>query len=329
MDNKIKRLIELVQKLAESKLDEAIAYMQEKVEEDNEEKPLPNCLRCKSPARRNGHSPSGLQRYICPACGKSFSERTNTAMKHSPYGEAIWKQAIRDTIEGVSLEKTAHSLSMAHSSAFNMRHKILMSMEAAEKRAATVIDGVCELDDTYVLENFKGSKLPDGYWRQARSHGGKAQKSGISNEYLSISTGVERQGKSYARTVTRATPGKEDVIAAFDGHIGKNALILCDGAASYNALASHYACTVINVPKDGKGFSNIDTANNFHSFIKLRYQKYGGLATKYLNRYNALFSLCFRGEADLPDVIYNMLMTNDPSAHRSVCDVKSADILII
>ena len=106
-----------------------------------------------------------------------------------------------------------------HSTAFNMRHKILLALEAEEQRQPTVLDGVCELDDTYVLENLKGSKIPEDYGRKARKHGAVAQKPGVSNEYVSISTGVQRDGGAYCRTVTRATPGKNDIASVFDGHI--------------------------------------------------------------------------------------------------------------
>jgi len=328
MENKIAKLIELVKKLPENCLDDTIGYIEEKIEETAEEKPVPACPHCKSEAARKFGRVGKRQRYHCRNCGKTFTETTNTVMAHSQCGEAAWKQAIRDTVAGVSLDRTAESLELAHSTAFNMRHKILLALEAEEARKPTVLSGVCELDDTYVLENYKGKKLPKDFWREARKHGAVAQKRGISNEYVCVSTGVQRDGAAYSRTVTRATPGKNDVKAVFEGRIGKESLILCDGAKSYNALGESCGCSVMHVGGN-KGFAHVNTANNFHSFIKDRYNKYRGVATKYLNRYNALFSNAFRDNNDLVDRIYAMLCSNDIPRHHSVHDVKTANLLRI
>ena len=329
MDNKLAKLIELAHKLPENCLDETIGYMEEKIAENTEQKPVPPCPHCGGLAKRNGHK-DGQQRYMCKACGKAFGDTTNTAVSYSHYGEAVWKQVIRDTLEGVSLDDTTGALLLSHSTAFNMRHKILLALEAEEQRQPTVLDGVCELDDTYVLENLKGSKIPEDYGRKARKHGAVAQKPGVSNEYVSISTGVQRDGGAYCRTVTRATPGKNDIASVFDGHIGEAALVLSDGATSYNVLGENFGCDVVHVTDENKsGFFHTNTANGLHSFIKERYIHYRGVATKYLNRYNALFSKMFRNGEDLADWIYNILCFNEIPNHRSVNDVRTLGLLNI
>jgi len=284
---------------------------------------------CGGKAKRNGRK-DGQQRYRCNACGKAFGDTTNAAVSYSHYGEAVWKQVIRDTVEGYSMDDSAKALMLSHATVFHMRHKILLALEAEEARQPTVLDGVCEMDDTYVLENLKGRKLPEDCGRKARKHGAVAQKRGISNEYLIISTGVQRDGAAYCHTVTRATPGKEDISAAFDGHIGDAALVLCDGATSYNVLGDNFGCDVVNINEENKsGFFHINTSNGLHSFIKNRYNQYRGVATKYLNRYNALFAKLFRSDEDLTDSIYKMLCSNDVKRFHSVHDVKSLGLLII
>jgi transposase-like protein len=329
MESKLSKLIGLVQKLPEACLDEVIDYMEEKVEESAEDKPTPPCPHCGESAKLNGKK-DGRQRYKCNTCGKTLGETTNTAKNYSHSGEAVWKQVIRDTIAGIPIDETADSLLLSHSTVFNMRHKILLALECEEIHQPTVLDGVCELDDTYVLESFKGTKLPEDYWRKPRKHGAVAQKRGVSNEYISISTGVQRDGEAYAQTVTRATPGKEDVAAAFKGHIGEAVLIMCDGAASYNALGETCGSAVMNVTDENRGgFTHINTVNGFHSFIKDRYNECRGVATKYLNRYNALFSKVFRGGSDLADRIYSILRKNDIQRFHTVNDVKTLGLLEI
>ena len=318
MENKLSKLIKLVQNLPEACLDEAIKNIEEIIENNTKEKSAPPCPHCRSDAKRNGHK-DGVQRFKCKSCGKTFGETTNTTMYNSQCGEAAWKQVIQDTVDGVPLDVTADCLELSHSTVFNMRHKILLALEAEETRNPTMLDGVCELDDTYVLESQKGTKIPEGYWRGPRKHGAVAQKRGVSNEYVCISAGVQRDGEAYSQTVTRSIPGKRDIAAAFDGHIGDAALIMCDGAESYDALGEKHGCTVMKVTEENRGgFTHINTVNGFHSFIKDRYKDYRGVATKYLNRYNALFSKAYRGNIDLADNIYKILCSNDANRFFSV-----------
>jgi transposase-like protein len=333
MENKLTRLIELVQRLPVNCQDAAIEYLTKKIEESDENEPVPSCPHCRSGSVTKFGRVHDEQRYRCKECGKTFMRTTNTVMSQSHYGEAVWKQVICDTLAGAPLDQTVASVSISHETAFHMRHKILLSLETEEERTPTVLDGVCELDETYVLESRKGSALPEDFWRKARKHGATAQKRGLSNEYISICTGVERDGKAFSKAVTRSEASKEEILEVFEGHIGGEALILCDGAASYDVLGEKCECSVKNVyeetgvSKGGKGFYNINTVNNFHSFIKERYTHYRGVATKYLNRYNVLFAKVFRGGKDLVDEVYNTLCTNDVNHWHSVDDVKSLRLL--
>jgi transposase-like protein len=334
MNSKITELIDLVQKLPEDCLDEAIESITKIIAEKASVKPIPPCPHCKSTLVTRFGRKNGKQRYRCNSCRMTFLETTKTALSQSHYGESVWKQAIRDTLSGESMDNTAVALGMTHQTAFHMRHKILRALECVETQVPTVLDGVCELDDTYVLESMKGTKVQDDYWRPARLHGAKAQKRGISNEYVSICTGVERDGKVIAKTVNRATPSKEDISDVFGERIQKTALVLCDGAKGYGVLTHACECEVSNVKKPGDGqevnsFYNINTANGLHSFIKNRYTDYRGVATKYLNRYNTLFSKAFRSRGDVVDEIYNMLISTDMNLYNSIKSVKTANLLDI
>ena len=333
MDNKLAKLLDLVRKIPEDCLDDTIDYVTKIIEEANEEKEGSSCPHCKSAnTKRFGHIGS-RQRFRCKDCGKTFSEAKNTVMENSHFGEAAWKQVIRDTLTCEPIDVTAASIGACHTTVFNMRHKVLIAMEHEESRQPTALNGVCEIDDTFVLESLKGSKLPDSYWRKPRKHGAVAQKRGISNEYVSICTGIERDGSAVAKTVTRATPGKDDIVSVFGERVGQDALVLCDGAKSYSVLGERCECAVVDVleetdsEKGGKGFYNINTANSFHSYIKEMLKQYRGVATKYLNRYNTLFANAFRNGSDITDDIYNILCSNSESHYHSINDVKTLNLL--
>lgn len=243
---------------------------------------------------KNGHK-CHKQEYMCKKCRKTFVSTTNTIMANSHQPREIWESVIEDTLSGHSIDYTAERLGLHHSCTFQMRHKFLVALVKLQAESAFCLGGVSELDETFVLESYKGSAVPEEAGRSARKHGGKAQKSGISNEYVCICTGVQRGGGAMAETVNRAKPSSEELQAVFGGHLEENVLILCDGLKSYRSLEKTAACCVKNVNHETeKSFFNLNTVNAFHSFIKSRYQIYCGVATKYLNRYNTLFAAAYK-----------------------------------
>jgi hypothetical protein len=233
---------------------------------------------------------------------------------------------IGDTLEGVSLDKTAADLGFSHATAFNFRHKILSALETFEAQNPTILQGVCEIDDTYVLDDYKGRKLPGDFWREPRKHGAVAQKPGLSNEYVSVQAGVMRDGYIYSKATNRAIPKVKDVLDLFSGPLSDGALVLCDGAKSFAALTG--TCEVRTIHQTEKGeFSHINNVNGYHSFIKRRLDTYRGVATKYLNRYNALFSRAYGCVKSTVDAIYNILCSQNPDLYRRVDDLQSLALL--
>ena len=66
---------------------------------------------------------------------------------------------------------------------------------------------------------------------------------------------------------------------------------MLDGSNSYNELLESKNCTkkVLISHESYDKFNHLNTVNSFHKLIEDRLQKYKGVASKYINRYNALF----------------------------------------
>ena len=317
MENTIREAIEILKRMSEKGAEKALEKLREiKAECDEEEKSeVPECPECnKATVVRNGHK-HNKQAYLCRSCGKSFVETTKTGLFNSHSGEAVWKQVIRDTVNGISIDETAENLGLHHETVFNMRHKILYCLEEEEINNPTQLSGVCEADETYILESYKGEKLPDDFWRKPRKHGAVAEKPGISNEYICICAGVERDGAAVSAAVNRATAGKEDINQIFASRVSSQTLIVSDGAKSYGTLKENGKCEVLNASEEEDSFFNINTVNSYHSFIKERNRDARGFATKFLNRYNALFSKVFRAGKSVADDIYKLLCDRNNRNH--------------
>lgn len=316
----LKDIIGLTKELPEKYFEEVFENLKgikEKAEsEEKDSSKMRICPHCKSlSVVRNGKR-NRRQSYICRDCAKAFVQSTGSAIANSHSGENVWKEVIRDTVAGISLDKTANSLDLHHSTVFNMRHKILTRVEDIIFSSPITLNGVCELDETYVLESVKGRKIPSNYHRKPRRHGSKASKSGLSNEQVCICAGVNGDGKNMAYTINRASPSKVEIEQVFGNKITDDTVILCDGNKNYDVLDSK--CTVAHIKNPNK-------INGLHSFIKERLRAARGVATIYQNRYNALLAMIYNDYEAAVDKIYK-LMTSYSDSFMSIKNVKSKNL---
>ena len=264
----------------------------------------------------------------------SYQKRGIFSHRHKIFyttDQSVWTDFIRDTLCGVSLDKSAKKYVFSHQTAFNMRHKILMALQDLFENNPVLLSGIAELDETFVLDCYKGSQIPETAGREARKHGAKAAKRGISNEYVAICTGIQRDGGAIAATVNRAKPSGKELDEIFRGHIAEDTLVLTDGLRSYNVLETLTSCTVVDVKQEAdRGIFNLNTVNSLHSFIKETYNHYRGVATKYINRYNVLFSIAFRCADNLRDILFSSLCTVSQNCYwHSVNDVQNYKLVIL
>jgi len=262
------------------------------------------------------------QRYRCKSCERVFTATTGTALSGSHFGEQIWIEVIRDTLDGTSLKKTAKRLEMNLRTVTNMRYLLLNVIEQHTEKYTTKLTGECETDDTYVLESVKGTKIGSMYHRKARTQGSKATLRGTSKQQISINCMVSKDGGMYAKSVNRSKSTKKQTKEVYTGRIDKEVVLYCDGANNFNSLEGMTKEMVI---KDSKYLNYV---NGFHSFIKGRiYHRYHGIATKYMNKYNAMFSLAYGHTDDTIDFIFDLLRSSTDNFRVKTKDLAKFNIL--
>ena len=318
---KLVEVIALVREIPEEYLEEALAAIKgikEKAEQEQKSEAA-TCPHCNSErVVRNGRK-SGKQAFLCRACNKSFVQTSKSAIENSHSGATVWKQVISDTVRGIPIDKTADSLGLHHETVFNMRHKILYCVERSLAADPVKLVGVCEADETYVLESVKGKKIPENYHRKPRRHGAVALKRGISNEYICICASVTAGGENVAIAANRASPSGQEILGVFGDRVEQGTVVLCDGKTSYNALEDR--CTVATTKR-------VNRVNGFHSFIKQRLDAMRGVSTAYLNRYNALFSKLYGAEDSVVDEIFEM-MTAQKGFFNTIAATQSTKLLCL
>ena len=144
------------------------------------------------------------------------------------------------------------------------------------------------MDEKYICYSHKGTQIED---IKPKKRGTPASKRGLSNEQVCLLTAVQRLGISFLRAYNMAKPTTED-INQLKEHVKEKSYVWTDGLASYHELIKEKECAH-KVVKDYTEYDQVNHLNNvnsFHSKIEAQYQRYKGVATKYINRYAALFN---------------------------------------
>lgn len=102
---------------------------------------------------RNG-SASGLQRYKCRACRRTFNTLTCTPLARLRM-KAKWLRQQDVWVQALSVSKAAAALDVAPTTAFRWRHRFLQLAQAFK---AKDLSGVVEADETLFLRSSKGQR---------------------------------------------------------------------------------------------------------------------------------------------------------------------------
>lgn len=268
----------------------------------------PDCSYCVShTVIRYGHK-CRKQRFFCKSCGKTFVSTTHTIMSNSHFPAEAWREAIHDTVHGNAIDITAKKIGCSHQAVFDMRHKVLMALQQLPEINGVCLVEVSEFDETFVLNCYKGKEMDDSIPRRPRRHGAKAEKEASLMRMCASAPASSAKG----RPLPPQSPGQRNCLAYSRVILRTVPSPLFDGLRSYQALPGIADCIVrvCNVPgAEDTCFYNLNTVNGFHSFIKQRYVFYRGVASKYINRYNALFSTAYRNSEGIIRRLISAVLT--------------------
>ena len=289
-------------------------------------KVCPKCGSANSHFTKGGKANSGKPMLQCSSCHKRFTIDHGQLTHYSHQDESKWDLLITDTFAQVPVEKTAATLDISTYTVWRMRMKLLHMFEKLLN--TTVVSGEIELDEKYLLNSHKGEKIAGV---EPRKRGGSASKRGLSNEQICLPTAVQRNGTAVLKATNTATPTSKDIMKLAD-NIGEHSMAWIDGKAAYGCLLEEKHCEK-RIMKDHTCYTSIDHLNNvnaFHSLIEKWYKKYGGVASKYLNRYAALFVLVreYSG-CDVQEILLSIKKRmHQITDFFRIVDMKSEDLFI-
>lgn len=228
-----------------------------------------------------GHA-SGLPRYRCRDCRRSFNALTGTPLARLRMKER-WADQTKALITGESLAKAAKRCDVDATTAFRWRHRFL-SAPALDKPSQ--LTGIVEADETYILESFKGKR--GGLPRTAHKRGGMAKTRGLSAEQIPVLVARDRSGQT-----TDAVLPKRDrasITAALGGVVTPANQLCCDGGKAIVSFARKAKIPCCILPKPGGPRPeapelHINNVNGYHGRLKEWLRPFHGVATEYLGNY--------------------------------------------
>lgn len=205
-----------------------------------------------------------------------------------------------------------------------MRHKLFLALQELPETGQPPLEGVSELDATFVLECYKGQASS----RNCRPQDPQAWCKGVETRHLQRICLHLYRHPAKGRCLCRFDqPGKTGC-----GRVGRDFYKPyrpgCPSTVRWvqelPKLCRSYGLYREGLPwtEEEKGFFNLNTVNGFPSFIKHRYHFYQGVTTKYLNKYNVLFSASYhKAEIPISRLCLVLLSAGDTDYYHSVKEV--------
>jgi transposase-like protein len=233
---------------------------------------------------RNG-SASGLQRYKCRACGRTFNPLSTTPLGRLRM-KAKWLQQQDALQQGLSVSKAASTLDAAKITAFRWRHRFLQLAQPVKASERTGVAGCGESRRDLLL----AIQQRPAHWQQiAQARRAWRQKRGM--DLTPILVARDRSGATADFLLEAAS--KACLSQALLSRIQSDAVLCTDGSAAIAAAAEelHVQHEAVN-RSDGervRGPWHIQNANAYHGRLKAWLARFKGVATSYLESYLGWF----------------------------------------
>lgn len=241
------------------------------------------CPRCGCPrVHRCGHA-SGLQRFRCLGCGRSFNALTGTPLARLRKKEH-WLAYLQCVLESRTVREAARVVGVHRTTSFRWRHRFVPG--AMRDRPAT-LTAIVEADETYRLESQKGSR---NMTRKPRKRGGVAKKRGINKEHDCLLVARDRTGQTLDFHTGRGQVTVAQLHACLKPVLPADVLLISDSALSYRHFAQQAGLMheAVNTKPGGRvrGAIHIQNVNAWHSRFKSWLVRFRGVASRYLIHYS-------------------------------------------
>jgi len=245
-------------------------------------RPVDRCPHCDA-ARFYRHGiVSDLQRYRCLACGRTFNALTGTPLAYLRLRQC-WLPFLQCMLDTRSVRAAADVTGIHRNTSFRWRHRFLV--ETGHDRPS-LLHGIVEADETYLLESQKGSRH---LTRPPRRRGGVASRRGITHEHDCILVARDRRKRTRDFVAGRGPVTTAKLKACLPPVLAPRALLVSDSAAAYFTFARtmgvRHAAINVSAGVITRGVLHIQNVNAYHGRFHQWLAVFRGVASRYLPNY--------------------------------------------
>lgn len=230
------------------------------------------CPHCKSTAFIKYGKYSGIQRYKCKCCKRTFSLTTNSVWYYSKKKVDKWTNFIEEMLEKNSLRMTSKKLKISITTAFYWRHKI-MDAACRNNEVEKLEEDVHILTDK-VKENHKGSRNVEKY----------------NYNYIWIVTAKGGNDKIISEPIAEGIWSNKKFNEKIYNKISRSSFITGYQNRYVYAIARKHNAKLI----ESKNKKADKTVENYMAMYKRWFSSFKGIATKYLKEYLNWFMMFYR-----------------------------------
>jgi transposase-like protein len=241
------------------------------------------CPRCGGARVHRCGQASGLQRFRCLRCGRSYNALTGTPLARLRKKEC-WLPYLQCVLESRTVREAARVVGVHRTTSFRWRHRFV---PGAMRDRPTTLSAIVEADETYRLESQKGSR---NLTRRPRKRGGVARRRGINKEHDCLLVARDRGGKTLDFHTGRGQVTAEQLHTCLKPVLPADVLLISDGARAYHRFAAQAGIMheAVNVKAGvrARGAIHIQNVNAWHSRFKSWLVRFRGVASRYLIHYS-------------------------------------------
>ncbi|WP_296950094.1 IS1595 family transposase [uncultured Massilia sp.] len=243
----------------------------------------PPCPRCHATRVHRCGSASGLQRYRCCRCGRSYNALSGTPLARLRLKEK-WLAYLQCVLASRTVRDAAAVTGVHRTTSFRWRHRFIPG--AMHERAPT-LSAIVEADETYLLESQKGSRTLD---RPARKRGGVARRRGINRDHACLLVARDRSGQTLDFHTGRGPVTAAQLERCLRPVLAPDVLLVSDAAQAYKTFAARAGITheAVNLRAGirTRGAIHLQNVNGWHSRFKTWLLRFRGVASRYLIDYS-------------------------------------------
>jgi transposase-like protein len=261
------------------------------------------CFHCKSSNIIKFGKTKGKQRFKCKDCGRTFNDYSCSPLTNTKLNIRVWVKYAKCMLSGYSIRKSAEVVEVGVKTSFYMRHRLLDAIR--NYMSIGNVDGVVEMDETFLAESFKGNHKKSGFvmGRPPRKRGKEVKKRGISKEQVCIATAIDRNNNVVMEMVCKGRVSHKDLERLYSNHISKESIICTDSHKSYIRFSKNLSLNHVQIlrGRHKNGIYNLARINSFHSGFKKWLKRFNGVSTKFLANYLHWFKWlkCFEDDKEL------------------------------